>query len=457
MKTGFSLMRLWPVALVGACILGGLAQESLALPEGTRTIAPMLEQVVPGVVNISTRSRVVVRDNPFFTDPFFRRFFEDFPGRLRERETQSLGSGVIVDAAKGLILTNHHVVGMADEITVTLVDGRSFDAELIGSDAPTDVAVIRIEAADLVDVPRGNTDALRVGDFVVAIGNPFGLGQTVTAGIVSALGRNSLGIHGYEDYIQTDAPINPGNSGGALVNYDGELIGINTAIIGPSGGNVGIGFAIPVDMAAKVMRHLVAHGEVRRGQLGVVLEDLSSDLKQALELSINRGAVVTQVVNDSPADKAGLEPGDVILSVDGRAASSAAAVRNAIGLTSAGETIELEVFRNGRARTIAATIVAPKLVELDESQLGGRLSGASFGPINESHPLYGRVQGVMVHEIEANSPAARLGLRPADIIVAVNRQAVTTVEGFQESIEAAGNAVLINIQRGNSSMFLRLR
>ncbi len=457
MKTGFSSLRLWPAVLVGAVILGGLAQNSVALPEGARTIAPMLEQVVPGVVNISTRSRVVVRDNPFFNDPFFRRFFEDFPGRLREREMQSLGSGVIVDAAKGLILTNHHVVGKADKITVTLVDGRSFDADLIGSDAPTDVAVIRIEASGLVDVPRGDTDALRVGDFVVAIGNPFGLGQTVTSGIVSALGRNSLGIHGYEDYIQTDAPINPGNSGGALVNYDGELIGINTAIIGPSGGNVGIGFAIPVDMAVKVMRHLVEHGQVRRGQLGVVLEDLSPDLKDALDLSINRGAVVTQVVNDSPADEAGLEPGDVILSVDGRAASSAAAVRNAIGLTSAGETIELEVLRDGRARIVAATIVAPKLVELDESQLGGRLSGASFGPVDEGHPLYGRIRGVMVHEIEANSPAAHVGLRPDDIIVAVNRRAVTTVEEFQDAIEAADNAVLINIQRGNSSMFLRLR
>lgn len=457
MKRGFSLLRLWPVVLAGAVVLGGLAQNSVALPEGTRTIAPMLEEVVPGVVNISTRSRVVVRDNPFFNDPFFRRFFEDFPGRVRERETQSLGSGVIVDAAKGLILTNHHVVGRADEITVTLVDGRSFDAELVGSDAPTDVAVIRIEAGDLVAVPSGDTDALRVGDFVVAIGNPFGLGQTVTSGIVSALGRNSLGIHGYEDYIQTDAPINPGNSGGALVNYDGELIGINTAIIGPSGGNVGIGFAIPVAMAVKVMGHLVEHGEVRRGQLGVVLEDLNSDLREALDLSIHRGAVITQVINDSPADKAGMEPGDVILTVDGRAANSAAAVRNAIGLTSAGETIRLEVLRNGRTRIVAATIVAPKLVALDESHLGGRLNGASFGPINEGHPLYGRVQGVMVHEIEANSPAARLGLRPEDIIVAVNRQAVSTVEDFKAAIEAADNAVLINIQRGNSSMFLRLR
>ncbi len=428
-----------------------------ALPENVRTIAPMLEQVVPGVVNISTRSRVLVRDNPFWNDPFFRRFFEDVPGRMREREAQSLGSGVIIDVDRGYILTNHHVVGKADSITVTLYDGHNYEAELIGSDPDTDVALIRIDAESLSELPYANINDLRVGDFVVAIGNPFGLGQTVTSGIVSALGRNSLGIHGYEDYIQTDAPINPGNSGGALVNFDGELIGINTAIIGPTGGNIGIGFAIPVDMALKVMRQLVAFGEVRRGELGVVLQDLNEDLQEALDLSTNRGAVVTQVVDDSPADAAGLEPGDVIVQVDGKAANSAAAVRNAIGLTPAGDTVRLVILREGEHRTLAAKIVAPEPVTLSGSELAGRFQGASFGPIKEGHPLFGRTKGVMVYTVDRNSSAARLGLRPDDVILAVNRQPVATVDEFETAVAGGDRTLLLNIQRGSQSVVVMSR
>jgi serine protease Do/serine protease DegQ len=272
------------------------------------TLAPMLERVTPAVVNIATRGRVQVRENPLLSDPFFRRFF-DLPTPRRERRTQSLGSGVIIDAAEGYVVTNHHVIAKAQEISVTLRDGRALPATLVGADPEADIAVIQVTADDLGELPLADSDALRVGDFVVAIGNPFGLGQTVTSGIVSALGRSGLGIEGYEDFIQTDASINPGNSGGALVNLRGELVGINTAILAPSGGNVGIGFAIPASMVRELVAQLVEHGEVRRGQLGIVLQDLTPQLAEAFGIANGGGAVVSQVLDGSPAERAGLQPG----------------------------------------------------------------------------------------------------------------------------------------------------
>ncbi|MDX1402255.1 MAG: trypsin-like peptidase domain-containing protein, partial [Kiloniellales bacterium] len=266
---------------------------------GVMTMAPLLEMTTPAVVNISVRSQVQGQENPLFRDPFFRRFF-NLPDQQPRREAVSAGSGVIVDAAKGHVLTNHHVIDNADEITVTLKDRRSFKAELVGSDPDTDIALLKIDTGDLSELPLGDSEDLMVGDIVFAIGNPFGLGQTVTTGIVSALGRG-IGMQGYEDFIQTDAPINPGNSGGALVNSKGELVGINTAIIAPGGGNVGIGFAVPTNMARAVMQQLLDHGEVRRGRIGVHIQDVTPDLAEALGLPGPHGAVVTQVEHASPA------------------------------------------------------------------------------------------------------------------------------------------------------------
>ncbi|MDJ0945158.1 MAG: Do family serine endopeptidase [Kiloniellales bacterium] len=328
------------------------------------TLAPLMKRVTPGVVNIATSGKVRVEDSPLFNDPNFRRFLEDprfrrffsLPDPRAERETHSIGSGVIVDARGGHVLTNHHVIEDADEILVTLKDGRALKAELLGSDPQTDVAVLKIDASGLTALPLGDSDRLEVGDYVVAIGNPFGLGQTVTLGIVSALGRSGLRLEAYEDFIQTDAPINPGNSGGALVDLRGQLIGINTAIVAPTGGNVGIGFAIPINMARLAMEQIIEFGEVRRGRLGIVIQDITPDLAKGLRLEILDGALISQVVPGSPAETAGLEPGDVILGVDGEKVRTAAGLRNEIGLKRIGEEVELEILRRGKKRRVILTI-----------------------------------------------------------------------------------------------------
>lgn len=328
------------------------------------TLAPLVKQVTPGVVNIATTGRVRVEDSPLFNDPSFRRFLEDprfrrffsLPELPQERETHSIGSGVIVDAPGGYVLTNHHVIENADEILVTLKDGRSGNAEVIGSDRQTDIAVLQIEVSDLSALPLGDSDRLEVGDYVVAIGNPFGLGQTVTLGIVSALGRSGLGIEAYEDFIQTDAPINPGNSGGALVDLRGRLVGINTAIVGPTGGNVGIGFAIPINMARLAMDQIIEFGEVRRGRLGIIIQDLTPDLARGLRLEALAGALIAEVLEGSPAQQAGLEPGDVIVAVDGEDVRSVADLRNKIGFKQVGDRVVLQTLRRGEERTVTLAI-----------------------------------------------------------------------------------------------------
>jgi Do/DeqQ family serine protease len=316
------IAKLVILCLLYASYLGAAVAQSGSDMQGMPTLAPMLERVTPAVVNIASAGRIPVEQNPLFNDPFFRDFF-GFPDQPLERKTQSLGSGVIVDAERGLILTNAHVIANADQITVKLGDGRSYEAELVGTDAETDIGVVKITAERLTDVPMADSSQLRVGDSVVAIGNPFGLTQTVTSGIVSALGRSGLGIEGYEDFIQADAAINPGNSGGALVDLKGRLVGINTAIFSGSGGDIGIGFAIPINMARQVMEQLVKHGKVRRGYLGIQLQDLDAELAEAFDIEARQGAVIANVLAGTPAQKAGLQAGDVIVSVNGRPVRSA--------------------------------------------------------------------------------------------------------------------------------------
>lgn len=416
------------------------------------SLAPMLERVTPGVVNIATRARIPGQDSPLLADPFFRYFF-NLPSQPRQRETHSLGSGVIVDSQRGYVLTNHHVIDKATQISVTLADGRSLAAELVGSDPDTDIAVIKIPPERLTAVNFGSSDKLRVGDYVVAIGNPFGLGQTVTSGIISALGRSGLGIEGYEDFIQTDASINPGNSGGALVNMDGELIGINTAIVGPGGGNVGIGFAIPSRMAGALMEQIIEFGSVQRGRLGVSAQNLTEELAAALGARDQRGAVITQVESGSAADRAGLRSGDIITAINGRAVDNATDLRNAIGLIRAGEQVGLEIWREGRQRSMHAAISEPEQVEA--ALLSELLGGATLGELEPGHPLEGR--GVLIKRVEPGSPAARAGLRAGDLISSVNRREVATIKDFQKAAGAARGELLLNIRRGNRAFFLMLR
>jgi len=320
------------------------------------SLAPMLARVTPGVVNIAVRGKVRA-ENPLLQDPFFRRFF-NLPQRQQteERETQATGSGVIVDAAQGYVLTNGHVVDNATRIEVTTKDNRRFTAKLVGRDTETDVALLQIPSQNLVAVPIGDSDRLQVGDFVLAVGNPFGLGQTVTSGIVSALGRSGLGIEGYEDFIQTDASINPGNSGGPLVNLLGQVVGINTAILAPGGGNIGIGFAVPVNMARRVMDEIVRYGEVKRGRIGVAIQDLTPELAQAMNTKQTNGAVIARVESGSAAEQAGLHSGDLVVAVNGTVVRSGTQLRNMIGLSRIGDQVTLTVDRRGSEYSIPVRI-----------------------------------------------------------------------------------------------------
>lgn len=422
------------------------------------SLAPMLARTMPGVVNIATRSRIRVQDNPMLQDPFFRWFF-GAPARPKQRETQSLGSGVIIDAKQGYVLTNNHVVDKASEIAVTLKDGRHLNAKLIGADRAADVAVIQIPADDLVAIEVADSSTLRVGDFVVAIGNPFGLNQTATSGIVSAMGRSGLGIEGYEDFIQTDASINPGNSGGALVNLKGELIGINTAILAPGGGNVGIGFAIPSNMVMQLMHQLVEYGEVRRGLLGIAAQDLTPDLSLAFGLPQNRhGAVVVKVTDDTPAAKAGIRSGDIITALNGEEIRSSAEIRNKIGLLRVGQRASLDIERDGRSLTLTAEIAEPVIATAGGGKLDPRLAGAEFSDLEQGMGLSrDDVQGVVVTAVEARSPAASAGLRPGDIITSVNRRPIKSLSEIKVIFRKKSDSLLINIRRGNMALFLLLR
>jgi serine protease DegQ len=420
------------------------------------SLAPMLERVTPAVVNIHSKTVVRVR-NPFADDPFFRHFF-GLPNAPQERIKQSLGSGVIVDAAKGLVLTNNHVIDGADDIQVTLADGRTLTGEIVGSDEDTDVAVIRIPAEKLSAVTLADSDALRVGDFVVAVGNPFGLGQTVTSGIVSALGRSGLPGLGFQNFIQTDASINPGNSGGALVNLRGELIGINTAIFNPGGssaGNIGIGFAIPTDLASDVMQQLLSFGEVRRGTLGVETQEISAEIAQALQLASRRGAVVTRVQAGSPAAAAGVRAGDVIVALDAKPIANRQDFHNAEGLLPVGRAVALTLWREGKELRVSAAVKArPK--DLAGADLDPRLAGATLAELPERLRQQG-VTGVLISDVADASRAAQNGLRAGDLITGINRRELEDLAALQARLAQTPDTLLLTLVRGRGAYLVPLQ
>jgi Do/DeqQ family serine protease len=454
----FSRFFLFSLAFITPVVNAALPMEvdGKELP----TLAPMVEKVTPGVVNIATEGKVKLQQNPLFNDPFFRRYY-NIPNQPLERKTGSLGSGVIVDAKRGLILTNNHVITNADQITVTLRDGRLLEAEIVGTDPATDVAVIKVPADNLTAVKTSNSDSLRVGDFVVAIGNPFGLGQTVTSGIVSALGRSGLGItgnEGYEDFIQTDASINPGNSGGALVDLRGELIGINTAIIAPQGGggNVGIGLAIPINLALQIMEQIVETGEVKRGFLGVTMQDLSPSLSEAFGLKDQQGAIVNEVLTGSPADKAGLRAGDIVISTDGKKIKDSADLRNRIGLLPVGEKIKFKVLRDGKETDFIIEVDENSQTASTPKATNELLRGVAVTDIEQGNPYFGRVEGVMVIDVQRGSYAWRSGLRAGDVITSVDKAPIKNLQQLAKAIDKKNDSLLLRIVRGNTAAFLVL-
>jgi Do/DeqQ family serine protease len=435
----------WPAGTARAALPA--AVDGQPLP----SLAPVLERVTPSVVNVYTQTRVRIR-SPLLDDPFFRRFF-NIPDRPRERVSQSLGSGVVVDADKGFILTNNHVIAGADDISVTLSDGRSFEAEVIGTDPDTDLAMIRIAAGGLRALPFADSKELRVGDFVVAVGNPFGLGQTVTSGIVSALGRSAFRGLEYQNFIQTDASINPGNSGGALINLRGELVGINSAIFTPSGGNVGIGFAIPAAMARYVMDQLARFGEVRRGTLGIYVQDLTGDLAGAFGVVNARGVLVAEIATESAAESAGLKAGDIITAIAGNAVGSAQEFHNYEGQFPVGEVLDLDIVRDQKPRTIRVRVA--ELQALEGGTLDQRLAGVLF----EELPLKQRseqVSGVLIAELEPDSRLARMGLRPGDIVVGSNRMNVRDLEEFAAVIGSVRGSLYLQVRRGRNEYVVRV-
>ena len=432
------------------CAFAPLASAQLPAQVGDTpvpSLAPMVKRVSPAVVNIATKG-TVQEQNPLFNDPFFRRFF-DLPNAPRQREFQSAGSGVIVDAKQGYIITNAHVIENASEITVTLLDNRSLTAKVVGKDEGSDVAVLKVQAANLTAIPIGDSDRTEVGDFVVAIGNPFGLGHTVTSGIVSALGRSGINPEGYEDFIQTDASINPGNSGGALVTLDGQLVGINTAILSRTGGNIGIGFAIPSNMMKTVMNQLVKHGEVRRGVLGVNIQTLTPDIAESMELTNTQGALVSQVVEGSAAEKAGLKAGDVVTAINGKPVKDAAGLRNAIGLLGIGDRVDIALLRDGKPRRVTAVIgERDAAAEAQAAGLHSGLEGAEFADAQGG--------GVLVRSVAEGSPAAQRGLRANDVIIGVGRTRVANVAEFRKATEGAA-AFVLQLRRGNAMLVIPIR
>nr|WP_218310213.1 DegQ family serine endoprotease [Alteromonas antoniana] len=451
-----SLRQMLLVSGVVISSLGMSVTASAALPffsdkkDEVPSLAPMLEEATPAVVSIAVEGTQTSRQQ---VPEMFRYFFGAPQEQLRERPFRGLGSGVIIDAEKGYVVTNNHVVDNADEITVKLTDGREFTAKKLGSDEQSDIALLKIDPDELTALPLADSDALRVGDFVVAIGNPFGLSQTVTSGIVSALGRSGLNIGGYEDFIQTDAAINRGNSGGALVNLRGELVGINTAIFGPNGGNVGIGFAIPANMMKSLVDQIAEFGEVRRGLLGILGNDVDAGLAEAMESEVNIGAFVSEVQPESAADKAGLQAGDIITAVNGRDLNSFQELRAKIASMGAGAEVELTIVRKGKEMNVDVVLDDATQTEITAAQIHPALEGATL--VNGEDEAGNA--GVVVSELERNTPAARIGLQPDDVIIGVNRNRVTNVADFRNALDEATGVIALNVKRGNSTLYLVIR
>jgi serine protease DegQ len=449
-------------ALLGVCAIAVVSQSHFshaALPpvvdgQPLPSLAPMLERVTPAVVNINSKTRVRVR-NPMLDDPFFRQFFGQ-QSAPRERIEQSLGSGVIIDAAKGYVLTNNHVIDGADDIAVTLHDGRTLAAKLVGSDPDTDIAVVQIPAQNLVALTMGDSSKLRMGDFVVAVGDPFGIGQSASSGMVSGLGRTGLGGRGLQNFIQTDATINPGNSGGALVNLRGELVGINSMILSPSGASAGIGFAIPADLAKDVMTQLIATGEVKHGTLGVQTQDLTAEIARMLDAQPGQGAVVTRVSPDSPAAQAGVKPGDVIVQLNGKAIHGDNDLHNAEGILPIGSTIDLQLLRDGKPVSLSARLVAEELASADGASVDPRLQGAQLTDAGARARREG-LTGVSVSHVVAGSRAASAGLKAGDLIVGINQIDIAGLKDAQTLLTRHPRQALLSVVRGRNELFVPLQ
>jgi Do/DeqQ family serine protease len=435
-------MRVLFGLMLAAWIAG--AQAQLPTRDGLPTLAPVLEKVMPAVVNIAVLQKSPEQDNPLLRDPFFRRFFG---GPQQSQPQVAAGSGVVVDAKNGYVITNAHVVKDAQEIMVTLRDNRRLPAKLVGADPGTDIALVRVEPTRLTDVKFGDSDALQVGDLVVAIGNPFGIGQTATSGIVSALGRSGLSVEGYEHFIQTDASINPGNSGGALVNLRGELVGINTAIIGPSGGNVGIGFAVPSVLARAVIDQIARFGEVRRGRLGIAMTNTVGGGPE--------GALITDVQAHSPAAAAGLRKGDVVTALNGHPVRASAELRARLGVVPVGETVELRVLRGKDTQTLKARIGEVEKTQGAGGQSLPELNGAVLADV-ERPGLPSSSRAVLVNSVAGGSPAYAHGIRGGDLIIGVNQRRVGTVQELAKRLRAPGRLAL-NVARGDILLTIQLR
>lgn len=432
-------------------VSGNAAAQGSTLGEPMPSLAPVVKRVAPAVVNIRV-SQTVASRSPY-ADDMFRRFF-GMPngGGVGPREVQSAGSGVIVDAENGYILTNHHVVDGADQILITLLTEETLEAEVVGSDPDTDIAVIRVDPDSLTDLPFGDSDDMEVGDYVIAIGNPFGLGHTVTSGIVSAVGRTGISRSGYEDFIQTDASINPGNSGGALVNLRGELIGINSAIISRTGGNVGIGFAVPSDLARSIMNQIIDFGAVRRGLLGVSVQTIDAESAQALGAEVESGALVSGVEPGSAAESAGIQVDDIIVRVNDDRIDDSRELVNAIGLKSSGESVRIEVVRGGDRRTVTAELTERQAAQSTGTDLHPGLSGAVFADVSAQASR----GGVEVVEVEEGSPADQRGLTAGDIVMQVNRRSVDSLQELRD-IAGSSRILFLLVRRGDRTLMLQVR
>lgn len=430
---------------------------SAALPsqvpgqEAIPSLAPMLEKVLPAVVSVQVEG--TARQSQRIPEELKKYFGEDAPDQ-QAQPFEGLGSGVIIDAAKGYILTNNHVISQADKISVQLNDGREFDAKLIGGDDQSDIALLQVQnPSNLTQIAIADSDKLRVGDFAVAVGNPFGLGQTATSGIVSALGRSGLNLEGLENFIQTDASINRGNSGGALLNLNGELIGINTAILAPGGGSIGIGFAIPSNMAKTLSQQLIQFGEVKRGLLGIKGMEMSADIAKAFRLNVQRGAFVSEVLPNSGSAKAGVKSGDIIVSLNDKPLSSFAELRSRIATTEPGAKVKLGLIREGKPLTVEVTLDKSTSSSASAEQISPALQGATLS----DGQLKNGTKGITVTTVEKSSPAAQAGLHQDDVIVGVNRTRVQSIAEMRKVLESKPAVIALQIIRGNDTLYILLR